>query len=46
MEAEQRSREDWLKQREGKPIIECKEVENYFWELAAVISLYKYGIIT
>ena len=28
--AEEKRREEWLKQHEGKPVIECKEVENYF----------------
>jgi hypothetical protein len=30
MEAEQRKREEWLKQNADKPVIELKEVENYF----------------
>jgi hypothetical protein len=30
MEAEEKRRQEWIKKHEGKPVIETKEVENYF----------------
>jgi len=27
---EERRRQEWLKKNEGREVIECKEVENYF----------------
>ena len=36
IENEDKKRKEWLKKHEGKPIIECKEVENYFWMILIV----------
>jgi hypothetical protein len=27
---EEKRREEWLKKHEGKQVVECKEVDNYF----------------
>ncbi len=37
-EYEEKKRQEWLKKHEGKPIIETKEVENYFWDNLSIYT--------